>query len=870
MKNQFYLFILIASLAICGAFIFRPNVVDRALGLFGLQNRVSVTSIAPEWDSLAANTSANDLIYNDDSADGFAVAGPSQTPLQPMFGGSGVEPFQQYDNQFGNSTVDHAFDEGVAVSGTNGNTNYGAMPDFSSYSALPSESQSSGFAEYGTAIPSFEPSPITNGIAIQFGGPASPNPTAQVINDYAAADFSQPAPPMPVTNNITSFAGYTIPNQAASQPVTPAGNMSLGDMSFRANPPVIEASVVMPDPQYDTGFADYRPPLTTSELDARIIPPIDTPPMTWGTPANSPVVDPRIAGIAQPIVTQDQIASNNAVIPVQGVVVPTTPVTYPAGAGVQSSEFRVQSVPTTSEIYPEGVTQRFQGPQFETPQSGPVMRETPLYVPPQGNAGIASMSQPVLQPLQSQNPQPVAVADATRHDIPNVDRRVQYEPEVITQIETVFATEVLAKVGSGSVIMTCDILADVRERLDNAWAMQYKAACEEYGQKPSPLDERNFKAEGMLVLFEETLDEWIDLHVKYLDMTLNFPGDKFEDFRKEMSKIFDAEIIPKMTEQYGVTNSYDLDRELRKFGTTLQRKKENFLVQQLATEWYNQLVKPPNKVLNYDDWIGYYEQHKDEKYKILGKAKWEELVVFFSETTNEQEAYAKIAELGNRVWSNGEPFAEVAKHGSQGLTADRGGIRDTIVGSLKTQTLEKAVFSLPIGGMSQIIREDTGGDNAGFYIVRVLERRDTYYIPFDRVQGEIEKMINGERLKKEQDRILAEIRNRYPVVKTNNLQQIIHMASEAERNLPTVDSPEYHAQLIAKAERLVPAKKNQGKSPTPQQGQEGVRVAAAETGKSVIQNPTLAPVVEINHETTSSNPEPPKKKTFLQSINPFK
>ena len=338
-----------------------------------------------------------------------------------------------------------------------------------------------------------------------------------------------------------------------------------------------------------------------------------------------------------------------------------------------------------------------------------------------------------------------------------------------------------------------------------------------------------------------------------------------------MSKIFEAEVIPKMVQHNGVTNRYDLDLELRKFGTTLDRKKANFLVQQLATEWYNQLVKPPNKVLNYDDWIGYYEQHKDEKYKIPGKAKWEELVVFFSETANEQEAYAKIAELGNRV-INGEPFAEVARQGSQGLTADRGGIRDTIVDSLKTQTLEKAVFSLPTGGMSQIIREDTGGNNAGYYIVRVLERQDTHYIPFDRVQGEIEKMINGERLKKEQDRILTEIRNRYPVVKTNNLQQIIRMASEAERNLPINDSPEYHAWLIAKADRLKPSGKNrtnrQGQSLAQQQSQEGVRVAG--TNRSGMQNTTPAPALESNLETTSPPAGPPKKKTLWQSINPFR
>jgi hypothetical protein len=200
---------------------------------------------------------------------------------------------------------------------------------------------------------------------------------------------------------------------------------------------------------------------------------------------------------------------------------------------------------------------------------------------------------------------------------------------------------------------------------------------------------------------------------------------------------------------------------------------------------------------------------------------------------------------------------------------------------LKTPNLEKAVFSLPVGRMSTIIREDAGGINAGYYIVRVLERKDTHYTPVDRVQGEIAKVINGERLKREQERVLAEIRNRYPVVKSNNLQQIIHIASEAERNLPVVDMPEYHTQLIAKAERLAPTKKNPANRQTqppalqqePQhiqrQNQEAPRVAWG-TNRSDTQNTASPPTWEPNLEPTSRNDEPPKKKSLWQSINPFR
>ena len=868
-KNQFYLFILIASFAVCGVVMFRPQTVDRVLGLLGLQDRTATTYIASEWDGLSANTTPNDDVQpvanvpifgnipaNDtasfgDETDGFAVAsaGASSIPPVPLFGGMSVEPFHQYGNQYGNTTLD----EGVAVSGANSNANSnsynGAEPDFSSFSAPP---------------------PVTNEMTIQLGGPAipSPNPHTTPPAGYdfnGVAGFQQPPANQVVSDNAAGFANFT--------PLTQSAILQNG-MSFNGNTPMANASVVMPDPHYDSGFGDYLIPMAASELDARIIPPPPSPAGSSPIPQGG-TTNPQTAGIAQPVMSPEQYSSSeNAVVPVQGVM------------------------PQTAAV-PQFQTPQFETPQSIPPQSGPTMRETPLYVPPQGNSGPVSTSQPTPQPMTQ--PQPIAqphpaqlpqqesvvIASATRHDLPVADMRVQYEQEVITEIETVFATEMLARVGSRHVIMTCDILAEVRERLGNSWAVQYRKAYEEYGYKPSVMEERNFMADGMQVIFEETLDSWILLLMLYVDMTLN-QGDRTDEIKVLASKGFDMEIIPKMIEQYGVTNRYDLNEEFRRYGTTLDCKKENFIQQQLASEWVNEITKPQKSMPTFDDKIGYYELHKDEKYKNPGHVKWEELAVFFTECTSEEEARARIAELGNRVMQ-GEPFAEVAKQGSHGVSAYRGGERETIVDSLKTKSLEKAIFSLPIGKMSTIIQEDTGGNNAGFYIVRVLERQDTHYTPFDKVQDEIQKTIINERIAKEQQRVFAEIRKKYPVSKTNNLQAIIRMASEAERNRQIEDTSERHARLIARAERLEPAKKGNGDrqrgqtaitetsspiAPTSLPSQEAIRIAAMTDG-SRTQNTVSMSARETDagvpsRRVDSQNVEPLKKKTFLQSINPFK
>ena len=878
--------------------MFRPQVVDRVLGLLGVQNRETSSHVATEWDSVTTDTSqenesltfgnvfAFDNASFGDNSDGFAVASPLQatTPAMPMQTQLPVFETPPLDSgQYGNvhgfiADIPAVFDEGVAVSGANGGR--GAMPDFSGYPAVSLTPQSPGFEGFSPIASNTEPASGASEIAIQFGGSASsnasPNPT--VANDHpAGTGFAQPLPfpqqppHQTVNDNTVGFANFPTPTQPdMSMGVdTILPTSSSGNTGFGGNVPMPEASIVMPDPQYG-GFSDYRPQMTVEELDARIVPPAEAPVIAWETPNNSQTggMSPA-SGIAQPFMTPEQFSPENAVIPVQGTVVPTTPLYIPPqGSPVLQPMQQTQPLPQMIQPSPSVTSQPIAPsaplmPQFQTSQ----------HVPPQ-SAVLQPLPEPQVSQSQPESQQPVAIANATRHDLPVIDRRAQYEPEVITESETVFATEMLARVGSKKVILTCDILAEVREIIDNEWAVQYRKSCEEYGQKPTLMDERNFKAEVTQLLFEQTLNNWIMLQMLYVDMTLNVPAEQIEEIKKAEAKNFDMETLPKMMEQYGVTNRYDLNEELRKYGTTLEHLKESTIEKRLAQGWFGETVKRQKIIPSRDDMIAYYEQHKEEKYKIPGQAKWEELAVFFSETANEQEARAKIAELGNRV-QKGEPFAEVAKQGSQGLTAWRGGERETTVGSLRTKKLEQAVFTLPVGSMSTIITEDTGGNNAGYYIVRVTERRDTHYTPFDRVQGEIQKAIHDERSQKEQERLFAEIQRRVPVKKTPNLQQIITMASEAERNLPIDDTPERQAQLIAKAERLDPGKKDRNDN----QGQTVVAAGSPPPSNAAVRADEPDNRVALAHSRTETQnipplsrekEEPPKKKSFLQTLNPFK
>ena len=134
------------------------------------------------------------------------------------------------------------------------------------------------------------------------------------------------------------------------------------------------------------------------------------------------------------------------------------------------------------------------------------------------------------------------------------------------------------------------------------------------------------------------------------------------------------------------------------------------------SEWIGQQVKRDEEI-TYDQMVAYYREHQDE-FTTPARAQWEELMVSYAKYPSKAAAYDAIARMGNQVLA-GAPFAEVAKAGSDGVTAANGGRRDwTSKGSLVCQELDAALFSLPVGQLSPIIE----GPN-GFHIIRVTRAR---------------------------------------------------------------------------------------------------------------------------------------------------
>jgi parvulin-like peptidyl-prolyl isomerase len=122
------------------------------------------------------------------------------------------------------------------------------------------------------------------------------------------------------------------------------------------------------------------------------------------------------------------------------------------------------------------------------------------------------------------------------------------------------------------------------------------------------------------------------------------------------------------------------------------------------------------------------------------------------------EAVGLLGHMGNQVL-DGAKLNEVARAGSEGSTACDGGLHDwTNKGSLVSNTLENAIFSLPVGQLSQIIETDTG-----YHIVRVIQRQDESVTPFLEAQVEIRNKIVRQRKQKQIDEYIAKLHERTPV-----------------------------------------------------------------------------------------------------------
>jgi hypothetical protein len=209
--------------------------------------------------------------------------------------------------------------------------------------------------------------------------------------------------------------------------------------------------------------------------------------------------------------------------------------------------------------------------------------------------------------------------------------------------------------------------------------------------------------------------------------------------------------LPDMLEEAEVTTAAQLDAKLRSAGSSLLKQQRMFLEQLVGKEMVQQNVDV-NGSVSHDELLDYYHQHLDE-YEFPARAKWEHLMVRWEQFTSRDDARVAMADMGNQVL-RGAAFEAVARRQSQGPRAGEGGQYDwTSRGSLRSEVIDEALFSIPPGRLSRMLE-----DEDGVHIVRVTEREPAGRVPFEEVQDEMREAIRRQRFEEQVAEYLARLK----------------------------------------------------------------------------------------------------------------
>jgi hypothetical protein len=307
---------------------------------------------------------------------------------------------------------------------------------------------------------------------------------------------------------------------------------------------------------------------------------------------------------------------------------------------------------------------------------------------------------------------------------------------------TVDGSQVIARI-NGQVVQACEVL----------WMVNLMIEKNRDKIPPTQL------AEVRDVLIKKQLAALVDRKLLYDAFRRGVPAENLPKIEANLNDPFEQQELPLLMKQFNVNSQPDLERELCRLGSSLNDVKRAFNERVIAGEWMRNKIKVDEEVspIEIHD---YYQEHL-AAYDYKAQARWEELMVRKARFPDVRQAYAEVARLGNEASiiaaHSRDPkqpiFTEIAKAKSDGFTADKGGQNDwTSKGAKAIKPIDDALFSLEVGQMSPILEDETG-----FYIVRVLERKEAGRKPFTEVQVEIRDTIKKARLHEAQVKYLAQL-----------------------------------------------------------------------------------------------------------------
>lgn len=294
-------------------------------------------------------------------------------------------------------------------------------------------------------------------------------------------------------------------------------------------------------------------------------------------------------------------------------------------------------------------------------------------------------------------------------------------------------TDVIATV-NGAPIFASDVLAP------------YEAKLEQFRDQAPPAEYRKLVAS----LIRRDLNQQVERQLLVEAMRATLDKEQMEGLDEQLERLF-ADETKRLQRQYGVHTKIELEQKLQELGTSLDKHNDNMAKQAMAMQ-YLQTKARASTHISRQEMLDYYREHQDA-FRKTGRVKWQQIQVSHSKHGGKTESLETLDKAVEQL-RQGKSFEEVARQYSDGPTATDGGTWEwTDVGSFADGRIERALFELPVGTISQVLADDNT-----FQIVRAAEREDGGPTPFEDVQEAIKRALRKKADAEATQRVLAELR----------------------------------------------------------------------------------------------------------------
>ena len=299
---------------------------------------------------------------------------------------------------------------------------------------------------------------------------------------------------------------------------------------------------------------------------------------------------------------------------------------------------------------------------------------------------------------------------------------------------------VLALVG-GEPIFVADLLFDVNNFI----------------KKVAPTAPESVVNQQRPLLIQKMLPRFIDAKLLYVGTLQGLPEQiDVEKILEQAGKEFDEKALEQMMEQSGTSTTAEFDAHLRLLGSSLRKMRRTWAKEQLVRFFLSKQLNVDTEV-THQEMLDYYREHEAE-YLIEARAKWEQIMVRFDKFSSREGARQAIVSLGDKI-VYGAKLDAVARESSQGYLASKGGQHDwTTQDALVLKELDKAIFELPIGKLSDIIET-----RDGFHIIRVIEREEKTKTSFLDAQVEIKQILQDRKREQAFQEHLKKLKREIPL-----------------------------------------------------------------------------------------------------------